>query len=185
MVGLPFESLKSDAGFELSEITFEGISNNDQVQYWDGTKLNVLTYANRKAGLGWYENFTTLTSKKFAPGEAFWLKSKAPVKVVVAGKVAPVTAKLTTSDNGFTLVGSLVPVAYNVNDLTFEGISSNDQIQYWNGKKLVVLTYANRKAGPGWYENFTTLSSKTFNPMEGFWLKTKKATTVSFPSITK
>ncbi|MBR6802187.1 MAG: hypothetical protein IKM62_00005 [Kiritimatiellae bacterium] len=60
---------------EINKIAFTGLTENDQIQYWDGTQLKNLTYYNAYGSdpAGWYNADDSLATKTFEPGEGFWI----------------------------------------------------------------------------------------------------------------
>ena len=191
LLSLPFNDLTNDQ-VDVKTLFSGTPTNLDQIQYWDGTKLVGLTYRTAKGG--WCKGLTLLAdgAVMLSPGQGFWYYSKAANDNVltVAGRVA--TSEIgqsVTVGAGYTLVGPAVPKSFALSDISFkvgdtEGAPNLSQVQYWDGTKLVGLTY--RTAKGGWCKGLTLLTEetmKTFVPAEGFWFynKTTNDVTITFP----
>jgi hypothetical protein len=184
LFGVPFGELNSTEGTNIQTLLSGSFSAGEYIQYWDGIQLISATYRTRNGVSGWYKNFNTLSDKVFKPGESFWLNVTTDKTVTVSGRIVDGEEGTVSSlSQNFTLVGASIPSTFNISDIQFdENIAAGDYIQYWDGTKLVSITYRTRNGVTGWYKNFSTLSDKVFQPCEGFWLHTKNAVNVTFPS---
>ena len=184
LVGLPFDSLNGKTSLSIQDISIENSQVGDVIQYWENDLLQSATYRIRNGVSGWWKSFTELSTKTFSPGEGFWVRKNAEGNLTFSGKLVDLDKVTTITEAGkFVLISPKLPKEYAVNDILFEGISTGDQIQYWDGDKLVSLTYRSRGDITGWWSNFTTLSDKVFAPTEGFYLLTKTPVTVKFPDV--
>ncbi len=184
MVSVPFDPLVGDEGISVQGIAFGQKTFGDNIQYWDGSKLVGLMYRDSvPAYTGWQESFNVLSTKKFKPGEAFWINAQVATQLIASGQLVPVGETSTTNTGlKITLISSPLPVACNIQDITIDGVAFGDNIQYWDGNKLVGLIYRDSvPAYTGWQSSFNTLSTKEFQPGEGFYLFTQNDVTVTFP----
>ena len=180
LMALPFNDLASDDGISIQNLVTGDIAANSTIQYWDGTKLNVLTYRVRGGVGSWYKG-TATADKKFFPGEGFWFNSKATedITLTIAGRVEE-DAGLAVNKNDVALIGAAVPKTLSLNDISFTGISTGATLQYWDGEKLNVLTYRVRGGVGGWYKG-TQTATHTILPATGFWFNANSSdVTITF-----
>ena len=191
LLSLPFNDLTNDQ-VDVKTLLSGTPTNLDQIQYWDGTKLQIVTYRTAKGG--WCKGVNLLAdgAVMLSPGQGFWYNSKATTDNVltVSGRVeTSATGQSVTVGAGYTLVGPAVPKSFALSDISFkvgdtEGAPNLSQVQYWDGTKLQILTY--RTAKGAWCKGVVPLTEetmKTFVPAEGFWFynKTANEVTITFP----
>ncbi len=196
LLSLPFNDLTN--GQVDVKALFSGTPTNlDQIQYWNGTKLQTIVYNVAKGG--WCKGLNLLAdgAVMLSPGQGFWYYSKAAGDntLTVSGRVeTSATGQTVNAGPGYTLVGPAVPKSFALSDISFkvgdiDGAPNLSQVQYWNGTKLQTLVYNVAKGG--WCKGLTPLTDetmKTFVPAEGFWFynKTSDSVTITFPlSVTE
>lgn len=191
LLSLPFNDLANNQ-VDVKALFSGTPTNLDQIQYWDGTKLQVLTYRTAKGG--WCKGLNLLADGAvvLSPGQGFWYFSKATTQntLTLSGRVeTSTTGQSVTAGAGYSLVGPAVPKPFSLSEISFKvgetaGAPNLSQVQYWDGTKLQVLTY--RTAKGGWCKGLTLLTEETmkdFVPAEGFWFynKTTDPVTITFP----
>ncbi len=186
LLALPYNDLSSEDGLiDVQDILQGGITNLDNLQYWDGTELKNLTY---RTGKGWCVGLKPAVDDLavyFAPGQGFWYKSKATKDAVLTFKgrvaVAEQGENTVVVPPGLSLVGPAVPRTYDVSELTFSEDINLSQLQYWDGTELQNLTY---RTGKGWCVGLKPITEKVILPTDGFWFVLKNKTdpvTITFP----
>ena len=184
LLSIPFTGLNDEAGVSIQDLQIDGVTTGDVIQYWDGSSMIVDTYRTKGGVAGWWRSFTELSDKVFLPGEGFWISVTSPRVITFSGQlVAKGFTSLDSVPNQYILVGPMLPLEYNLNEIQFEGIVTGDQVQYWDGTTLQTATYRIRNGVGSWWKNFTTEAVKTVQPAEGFYLMTANPVKVTFPDV--
>ena len=193
MVGVPFlalDSTKEDASVAINDFLSGDFVAGDAVQYWDGSKYQVLTFRaasnlnGEQMGPAWCEGRSTYSTKRFTPGEAFWVKTSAP-SMMMAGRVGD-RAIVETKANTLTMVANPRPQAIAINDIVCSAPKVGDSIQVYDGAKYTVLTYRATSSldgvqkGAAWCEGRSTYSTYVVPVGTAFWIKTANNCVLTF-----
>lgn len=177
------------------------------IQYWDGAKLVTLSYLDfvwdPNAGdggdfvVGWADP-STLEAVSFEaqPGFGCWIKLPVAGNITCAGQVVATDSAEREVTSNWQLIANPYPMALNFNSEKFDcsGLVANSEvseapsIQYWDGSKLVSLSYsdfvwsdAHGDFVVGWTDPATMeYFAVTLPPCTGFWIKSPTAGSVTF-----
>ena len=178
LLATPFDAFDSEQGTPITEVINGTPKAGDNIQYWNGTRLVLVTYSNSR---GWINGDNVYLK----PGQGFWYNSKGTVNKTfhVRGKLAKISDQTITLDSaGIYLIGPTIPKSYTLEQITFSNIRNGSTIQFWDEtitpKRLRIITYTSR----GWLLDGVSTAEHTILPTEGFWFNAKGAdTTITFP----
>ena len=181
LLAIPFDALDSEQGTPITEVISGSPKAGDNIQYWNGERLVLVTYSNSR---GWING----DGVYLKPGQGFWYNSKDSVEktFLVRGKIAKTSDQTIVLESaGIYLVGPTIPQTYTLSQITFSNIRNGSTIQFWDEtetpKRLRIITYTSR----GWLLDGASAADHVILPAEGFWFNAKAAgTTISFPFTT-
>ena len=144
---------------------------------------------------GWADNVDNLATAKVAPGAAFWFKSSTACEVTIAGSVLAEASKtVNVNASIFSMIGNAYPADVNPNDVTWTGLSFNDELQVrldaggYNIYKYKEEAYdeSTDEFMPGWADNLDNLVTDTvLKSGRGAWIKPASAVSVTWESPIK
>jgi len=156
----------------------------DNVFVFNGAGYDILSYKSGRgvATPGWYNGATLDNTYSINPGVAvFYLPSanetNTQVGIVLQGTNLP-NSYVSTTANGISLIGSIVPIAGGVTSGLGYTPTAGDNIFIFNGAGYDIYSYKSGRgvATPGWY-NGATLQEPVIPVGSGFWLQTVNAGT--------
>lgn len=167
--------LDASGGNDVTNILNKGLPAGTQVYSFNGSSYDISTYTKDKTGTS--TNWSPVIT--LDPGLGFWVSIPSGAGAQVNTFVGEVMQGTLTNPNipaggGFSLVGSMVPVAGALNtDLQYNG-GAGDQVYQWNGATYDISTYTKDKTGTStnWSPSVPQVAVG-----EGFWLSSSAGQT--------
>ena len=186
ILGSQFTAI-GDHAIDIQDLFSEGLSESDNLLFFNGTGYDSYTYFEltfdedwNELGAGWQDDATGFrATRSIAPGEAFWIKPVETKTMTFSGEVSTSTTYTFNGGNMNKLVAIPVPEKIDLQDVTFQNIAESDSIQIYNGSGYDSYTYFDltfdedwNELGAGWQDDSTGFrSDKEVDLGKGFWIK--------------
>lgn len=141
---------------------------------------------------GWADVEDYVAVDMLAPGAAFWFKAPSACNISIAGQILSDASKAVTVPAGqFSMVANPYPVAVNMNDLSWAGLTYGDQFQIMQPDSTYKIYYYIEEAYdeakdeflPGWADVEDYLVTTKVLPVgQGAWIKPAAPVTINWAS---
>ena len=198
MVGVQFSDFGTDTGLTLDKLVTGVIPYGTQIQILKsgGSGYDYYTYILEAYDSvlddfvpGWADSGDEIATVKIATGQAFWLNAPSGCSVSLAGEVLAANKPIASTAAQFKMIANPYPVSFNLNDISWSGLTYGDQIQVLkaSGSGYDYYTYSMEAYDavlddfvPGWADSGDELMSNPIASAQGFWIYTAAAVTANF-----
>ena len=192
-------------GWSMQSVAFSGIGGGgfnpnvnlsatnltagDEIFFWTGTGYQPVFFGDiydetfeNVLGQGWLDPETGYTAWQGTTNVAvgFWLNTQNSIPVTFSGQVPAAGTNLITLKQGWNLIGAGFPIDVILNNATWTGVTSGDQVFGWNGTGYIPVMYGDiydetfeNILGQGWLDpdtGYTAMTTPLSGSSSGFWV---------------